>query len=278
MDQSVVAPSTPRQRVTPKDERPDRPVRHPRNIAGSRPLRFSERADLVELMDRPDGSLTKLHRTLDHFQWINILLSRYRDLLRRHVIRDMLLEPEREWRFVDLGAGGCDITVWMLRQASTLGLRVSATALEKDPRIVSYAKEKHRDVKGLTIEAGDALDRGCWEQADYVFANHFLHHLNDAEIVRILRLVAEHTQRVFVLGDIRRSRLAYICFPFIGGLFARKSFTLPDGLASIRRSFLPGELRAHVQEAGISAQARVESFPLFRVAVIGGPGSGVLPR
>ena len=278
MRQSAVAHRFPREKNTRPEEvssnpagHPVRHPRHPRKTEKMKPLRFSVRADLVEQMDRPDGSLTKLYRTLDHFEWINILLSRYRSLLRRHVLRDMLLEPEREWRFVDLGAGGCDITVWMLREASRLGLDLKATALERDPRIIAYARERHRDVAGLTVEAGDALDPGCWEPADYVFANHFLHHLTDAEIVRVLRLVVDHTRRAFILGDIRRSRLAYVGFAFIGGFFAHKSFALPDGLASIRRSFLPAELQSHVLAAGVSAEARVESFPPFRVAVIGGP-------
>jgi len=278
MRQGAVAHRFPREenkRVEEVSSNPDgHPVRHPthpRKTARMKPLRFSVRADLVEQMDRPDGSLAKLYRTLDHFEWINILLSRYRSILRRHVLRDMLLEPEREWRLVDLGAGGCDITVWILREASRLGLDLKATALERDPRIIAYARERHRDVAGLTVEAGDALDPGCWEPADYVFANHFLHHLTDAEIVRVLRLVADHTRRVFVLGDIRRSRLAYAGFALLGGLFAYKSFTLPDGLASIRRSFLPAELEALVQTADVAAIARVETLLPFRVAVIGGP-------
>ena len=93
------------------------------------------------------------------------------------MIRDMLREPEREWRLVDLGAGACDITVWMVRQAEKLGLRLKVTALERDPRVIAYAQAKHREVDGLTVAAGDALDPHSWEPVDYVFANHFLHHL-----------------------------------------------------------------------------------------------------
>ena len=233
--------------------------------------RFSERADLVEHMDRPDCSLKKLYRTLDQLEWINILLSRYRTLLRGHLIQDMLREPEREWRLLDLGAGGCDITVWVVRQAAKLGLRVKVTALERDQRIIAYALAKHRDVAGLTIAAGDALDPDCWEPVDYVFANHFLHHLTNGEIIRILRLVAEHTRRVFVLNDILRSPLAYGGFALLSGLFAHKSFARSDGLLSIRRGFLPAELQSLVEAANVCVDTRVETFLPFRVAVIGGP-------
>jgi 2-polyprenyl-3-methyl-5-hydroxy-6-metoxy-1,4-benzoquinol methylase len=222
-------------------------------------------------MDRPDCSLKKLYRTLDQFGWINILLSRYRTLLSRHVIRDMLHQPEREWRLVDLGAGACDITVWMLRQAANLGLRLKVTALERDPRVITYARAKHRGVDGLTVAAGDALDPDSWEPVDYVVANHFLHHLTNGEIVRVLRLVAEHTSRVFVLNDILRSPLAYAGYALLMGPFAGRSFALADGLMSIRRGFLPPELRSLVQTAGLEETSCVKTLHPFRVALVGGP-------
>jgi hypothetical protein len=222
-------------------------------------------------MDRPDCSLKRLYRTLDQFGWINILLSRYRTLLSQHVIQDMLREPQREWRLVDLGAGACDITVWMVRQAEKLGLRLKVTALERDPRVIAYAQAKHRDVDGLTVAAGDALDPHSWEPVDYVFANHFLHHLTNGEIVRVLRIVAEHTNRVFVLNDILRSRLAYGGYALLMGPFGSRSFALADGLMSIRRGFLPAELRSLVQTAGLGMPSCVKTLHPFRVALVGGP-------
>ena len=232
---------------------------------------FSRRPDLVEHIDRPDCSLGKLYRTLDQFTWINAALTGSRRLLRKHVIRDMLGEPQRVWRFLDLGAGGCDITVWMLRQAAKRGLRIDATALEHDPRIVAYAQAKYGDMAGLRIVEGDALDPAWWEPVDYVFANHLLHHLDDAAIVRLLPLIAQNTRRVFVLNDIRRSRLAYLGYALSMGLLAHRSFALADGLTSIRRGFLPGELQSLLRQSHLEACARVETRRPARIVVIGGP-------
>ena len=57
----------------------------------------------------------------------------------------------------------------------------------------------------------------------------------------------------------------------ISAIASMIGFTLPAGLASIRRSFLPAELEALVQTADVAATARVETLLPFRVAVIGGP-------
>ncbi len=237
----------------------------------NRGFSFARRADLVETMERPDCSLTKLHRTLDQFRWINAWLSRYRYLLRRHVIGDMLRQPERVWRLLDLGAGGCDITVWLLREAARRGLRVTATALERDPRVVAYARAKHGSSLGLTITAGDALNPSCWEPADYVFANHFLHHLDDEEAVRFLRLAGANTRRLFLLSDIRRSPAAYWACALVIGLLAHRSFALGDGLMSVRQGFLPDELQSLLRAADLDVASSVQTLFPFRVAVIGGP-------
>lgn len=234
-------------------------------------MSFSERAHLVENMDEPHCSVPRLHRTLDQFTWINVWLSRYRSLLRRYVLRDMLQQPQRVWRLVDLGAGGCDITVWILREAARRGLRVKATALDCDPQIIAYARAKHGHCEGLTIAAGNALNPDCWEPADYVFANHFLHHLDDAEIVRLLRLVGAHTRRLFVLSDIRRCPAAYWGYALVIGLLAHRSFALADGLMSIRRGFSPADLRSLLQAAHLEVSSFVQTLLPFRVAVIGGP-------
>lgn len=238
---------------------------------------FSQRAELVECMDRPDCSQAKLYRTLDQFRWINAWLTRYRYLLRRYMFRDMLSQPDRVWRLLDLGAGGCDITVWALRHAARRGLRLQATALERDPRTVAFARARHR-MAGLQIIEGDALDPACWGPVDYVFGNHFLHHLDGGELVRLLRLVGRHTGRLFVFSDIRRSRLAYLGFGVLMGLLAHRSFAWADGLTSIRRGFLPHELQAVLREAGVESPARIQRLIPYRLAVLGGPALAGLNR
>lgn len=204
------------------------------------PSRFAERATEEELMDRPDCDERRLVRTLDQFHDINRLFSRVRGLLKRTVLADMV--PGRDYRLLDLGAGACDIPVWLLGEAGRRGLSLAVTAVDADPRVVRYARKRYGDVGGLGIVEADALDLDALAPFDYLFANHFLHHLPAAAIQKLLADARRLAGRGFVISDLRRSPWSYLGFSIFARIY-RDSFTRADGLISIRKGFTPEELR-----------------------------------
>lgn len=202
------------------------------------PPEFSLRARESELMDQPDCDPEKLTRTLDQFHQINRLFSRVRPLLRETVLTDM--QPGQPYHLVDLGAGACDIPVWLLAAARKRGLDLRITAVDADPRAVSYAKERHGRTPGLDIRAGDALNLEALAPFDYLFANHFLHHLPDDAVHQLLADASRLARRGFVFSDLRRSRWSYAGFSLFARIY-RNSFARQDGLISIRKGFLPSD-------------------------------------
>jgi len=201
-----------------------------------------------ELMDDPDCSKELLLRTIRQLASINRLVARYRTILKRRILHDMLKEPDRSYHLVDMGAGGCDIDAWLLRAARKLGLTLRITAVDIDPRIIDYARSTYGAVEGLSIRRFDLLADRLDEPVDYVFANHFLHHLPNEEIIRLLRIWQPLVRRRMVFGDLLRDRLSYLGFSLLS-LFYRNSFARHDGLVSIRRGFRAGELAALARNA-----------------------------
>ena len=199
-----------------------------------------------ERMDRQDADLGQLLRTIRQFKAINLFFSSSRRLLRRYFFPLMEQEPQRIYTLLDVGAGGCDIALWAAREARKRGLKLEITALDNDARILPLAREAVRGYPEIRIFEGNALDLshlGCF---DFVFSNHFLHHLDWDEIRHLFGQIIAQTRLAFVMNDLKRSRLAYLgCTIFIG-LLARKSFAFYDGRLSIRRGFLPVELRDFV--------------------------------
>ncbi|MCC5844741.1 MAG: FAD-dependent monooxygenase [Verrucomicrobia bacterium] len=200
------------------------------------PPDFSRRATEAERMDSPDCDPAQLNRTLDQFHQINRLFSRARGLLTETVLADM--QPGRAFHLVDLGAGACDLPVWLLRAAKRKNLDLHITAVDADPRAVHYARTRHGDVSGLTILQADALNLTALEPFDYLFANHFLHHLPDAAVEKLINDAARHCRRGFVFSDLRRSRWSYRGFSLFARVY-RHSFARADGLLSIRKGFQP---------------------------------------
>ena len=195
-----------------------------------------------EIMDRADADLDQLHRTIRQFQWINFLFSASRTLLREHFFSMMIQDPARRYTLLDVGAGGCDIAIWAAREARICGLRLDITALDNDPRILPVAYRAVRDYPEIRIFEGNALDLRQQGPFDFIFSNHFLHHLDWDEIKIFLQQVLAATRIAFVMNDLKRSRWAYLgCTVFLG-LTTRRSFAFHDGRLSIRRGFLPGEL------------------------------------
>lgn len=202
---------------------------------------FSLRLDAAELMDDPECDTRQLLRTLEQFETINRFFSRYRTVLKRTVLRDM--RPGREYHLVDIGAGGCDIAAWLLREAQRKGLQLRISALEPDPRSADYAERRWQGLTGLSVIRTSGENLAEHQPFDYVYANHVLHHLSDSEIRDVLSDADRLADRGAVFTDLKRSRWSYLGFWLVSGVF-RDSFARTDGLISIRKGFREKELRS----------------------------------
>ena len=165
---------------------------------------------------------------MDRFPLINRLLTRYRRVLRRWLLADMLTEPGRPYRVADLGAGGCDIPAWLLDEASRLGLRVSVLAVEADARIAAHARARWKRKAGLEVVCRDATDPASLGPVDYVIGNHFLHHLECGRIGRLFREVLQLPTRRFVFTDLVRSYAAFYAHSVFAALVCPRTFVGED--------------------------------------------------
>ena len=237
---------------------------------------LTRRADLRERMDDPDCREDHLLRTLRQFTSINFLVARYRTVLGRWVLDDMARDPTRAYRLADLGAGGCDIDAWLLREARRRGLRLRVTACDADPRVVAYACAAYGQDPDLQVQTLDVVRQTLDEPVDYTFGNHFLHHLTDDTIVQLLQCWSPVTRRSMVFSDLLRSRWAYAGFYLTSWLY-RCSFAREDGLVSIRKGFRAEELTRLARKAGCSDVAVVDTLVPSRLVLRIAPGATEAP-
>jgi 2-polyprenyl-3-methyl-5-hydroxy-6-metoxy-1,4-benzoquinol methylase len=103
---------------------------------------------------------------------------------------------------------------------------------------------------------------------DFVFSNHLLHHLAWDDIKIFLESIIAQTRIAFVMNDLKRSNWAYLGFTIFSGLVTRRSYHFHDGRLSIRRAFLPEELRNFIRSNFPNRAIRiVETYPA-RVVLI----------
>jgi 2-polyprenyl-3-methyl-5-hydroxy-6-metoxy-1,4-benzoquinol methylase len=200
-----------------------------------------------EKLEQADLDLIRFRRTIRQFKLINYLLSASSRLMREHFFTIMDQDPLRIYTLLDVGAGGCDIAIRAACEARRRGLKLNITALDNDARILPIAYQATRDYPEIRIVEGNALELSRLGSFDFVFSNPFLHHLAWDDIKIFLERVVTQTRLAFVINDLKRSNWAYLGFTIFSGLLTRRSFHFYDGRLSIRRGFLPDELRDFIQ-------------------------------
>jgi 2-polyprenyl-3-methyl-5-hydroxy-6-metoxy-1,4-benzoquinol methylase len=206
------------------------------------------REQTPELMDLPscDGALLK--KTVEQFKLLNRLFTASRKLISRYIFCEMMGDTSRVYTMLDIGAGGCDIDLWVAEEARRRGLTLRITALDHDDRIIAMAREATRDFPEITIVNGDLNDLPQFGDFDFIFCNHLLHHLNWGEIGPLLRHIERQTKICYLLNDLRRSVSAYIGYAVFTSLFLAPSLARVDGLLSIRKGFSKEEWKAFLKE------------------------------
>jgi len=217
-------------------------------------------------MDLPDSDPARLERTLRQFSWINRLLTGARRLLERTVLEDIRRRPG-PCTLLDVGAGGADLALWLARRAPSL----SITCLDHDPRAAAYARRRCAGVERIRVRLGSAAELESLGSFDYVFASHFLHHLQDAQVAPTVAAMLRRARRLLVITDLLRSPASYFWYALFAGVFLHGSFAAYDGLLSIRRGFLPEELSALLACTAPEGRLEVRRERPGRVVVIGRP-------
>jgi len=225
---------------------------------------FSRRASDIELMDRPDSSVQLLGNTLRQFHWINRVLTPCRRLLRRHVLQRMRAEPRRAWTMLDIGSGGCDLPIWLVERCRRERLALTITCMDHDARVIEFARRRLVNYPEIMLLHGDALTLAETPPAswDFIFSNHFLHHLSSPQISHCLRQVVRACREQCIISDLVRSRLSYCLYTAGAKVLLRNSFAFDDGRLSIRRSLTKREALRLVAEDPVLRSLRVRTiFP-----------------
>jgi SAM-dependent methyltransferase len=169
-------------------------------------------------------------------------------------------------RLLDVGCGSGDVLAGLQRASGGRALAVGA------------------DIKLLHLQAAPAGILRVVADAralpfpprsfDVVVASLFLHHFDAPELPEVLRGLYALARRALVVNDLRRARVPYAFGRAFFKLLFRSPVSVSDGLVSIRRAFLPGELRDAFTAAGIPGVRIRRTFPYRLIAVAERPAGG----
>lgn len=164
---------------------------------------------------------------------------------------------------VDVACGGGDVTVDLQRRLGRVNgdQRIRLVGIDISPRAVerSQALAAARG-SAATFAVCDALRDGC-PPCDVAVSTLFLHHLDDAAAVSLLRHMAKSARVGVVISDLIRSRIGLALAVIGTSVLSSSRVARVDGPMSVRAARTMTEYRGLLDQAGLSAATIRRTWP-----------------
>ncbi len=194
---------------------------------------FGRRAsprELPELMDG-DCSYEDFRDCLRSLENVNCWLLGYRPTLTwLDRLPPGLSEPIH---IVDVGSGGGDYLRRIARWARRRGVPVQLTGIDLNPFAARAASESTPNELGITWVTCDALLYRPEKPIDIIVSSLLTHHLEDEEIIRLLRWMEASAQVGWFINDLERADWTSRMF----GWVRWHPIVRHDGPVSFQRAF-----------------------------------------
>jgi hypothetical protein len=211
-------------------------------MRSSAEIDFSRRVsprDLPELMDGDCSyedfrgclhSLEQINRWLFGYRPTLAWLERLPPALHDHGLRDHV-------HIVDVGSGGGDLLRQIAGWARRRGIAVQLTGIDLNPYAARAAAESTPKELGIVWVTGNALQYRPDKPVDIVVSSLMAHHLENEEIVALLRWMDATAQAGWFINDLERSEWSCRMFGWVEWIARWHRFVRHDGPVSFRRAF-----------------------------------------
>lgn len=202
-----------------------------------------------EWMDAPDADPSQLQRSLRFIRRVNSFLGYNRATI-AHLDRLIhRVDPPRVITILDVATGSGDVPQAILRWADRRNLPVRIVAIDLHTATLRAAADAVSDAR-ITFVRADATRLPFDDAAfDFVICGMFLHHLDEAPAVQVLREMNRVCAGGLVIADLLRSRRAY-CWIVLFTLLSNPMVKY-DARVSVTGAFSAPELLALANAAGL---------------------------
>jgi SAM-dependent methyltransferase len=203
-----------------------------------------------EWMDAPDADPGLLRSSLEFIRRINAFLGYTRATLHHLERLTQGWDATQTLTILDLATGSGDIPRAIARWAKHRGLNVQIVGIDLHEATLRIAAAGNRR-SSIALVRADATDLPFADGSfDFVLTNMFLHHLDEAVVLKVLAEMNRVCHRGMIVADLLRSRRAY----FWISLFT--AFSNPmvkhDARVSVTGAFSQTELLELRDQAGLS--------------------------
>lgn len=204
----------------------------------------------AEWMDEPQVDPERLRHSLGFIRTINSMLGYTRATLTHFERLCASWKPGETIHVLDVATGSADVPIALAKWARRRGFNLRIIGLDRHATTARMADERVSEFPSIRIVRGDALSLPFASRTfDYVITSMFLHHLDDASIVKALREMDRVARRGIVAADLLRHRRAYAWISLIT-LFSTPMLK-HDARVSVAQALTKPEVLAIRSRAGV---------------------------
>jgi 2-polyprenyl-3-methyl-5-hydroxy-6-metoxy-1,4-benzoquinol methylase len=159
-----------------------------------------------------------------------------------------------EFSVLDVAYGQGDLLRQIALWAKRRGFVVQLSGIDLNPRSAIAARAATPPGTSIDYLTGDVFSYSPVTPPDFIVTSQFTHHLEDAEIVNLLRWFEKTATRGWYITDLHRHAFSYYGFPILARLMRWHPIVRTDGTVSIARGFRGSEWRALLTQAGTPAE------------------------
>jgi ubiquinone/menaquinone biosynthesis C-methylase UbiE len=204
-----------------------------------------------EVLDTPRVDERLLEGSLRDLRRLGALLGATRQAVKAvaKLVQAMRL---RDVSILDVGTGAANVPIALAQWARSRQLRAQITACDINEQMLVVARANCANFPEIHLEQQNALALTYADQSfDLVLCQGVLHHFSPDEAQALLRELSRVARRALIVTDLQRNLPLYMAGWLLMHTLVHNPITRHDGLASIRRAYTPGEVRALAEQAGL---------------------------
>jgi ubiquinone/menaquinone biosynthesis C-methylase UbiE len=220
-----------------------------------------------ELLDGPGVEYVLLEQSLRDLSRMSALLTWTKQAVKQ--IAELMKQYQlQRFSVLDVGTGAGNIPIALARWARLQGLEAQITATDLSEQVVEIARLTCAGFPEIQLEVQNGLALTYEDQSfDLVHCQGVLHHFAPDEAQVLLKEMARVARHAVIVTDLRRGRAIYMAAWLVMQIVRPSRITRLDGLASIRRSYIPSEVRALAERAGLHQATLRTTFPVRQILI-----------
>jgi SAM-dependent methyltransferase len=217
---------------------------------------LSHRSTQPEEMDAPGTSAEDYTRCIADLASVNRVTFTHRATLNWLTRATRDLPQGASVSILDVACGYGDLLRAIGRWAGRRGISVALEGIDLNPRSAEAASAATPPGMAIAYRTGDVFAYDPRPLPDLIVSSQFAHHLDDDDVVSLVRWLDSHAARGWFIADLHRHALAYYGFPLLARVAGWHRIVRQDGQISIARSFRRADWERLLAASGVAAEIR----------------------